>query len=153
MGFITANTKRMVIDATGNINISKQIVSYNGTSTWANGIPAIVGGYSNNGLTGAMQYNLFTPVSTGLFRVSIYVMGTAGTGTIAVGFRYTDPGFPGANTNWIRDAAGGLVLYAGDPGQGSFTIRDQAGQPIQFFVVVESGSLTYDVMATVEQLL
>jgi len=154
IGFITANVKRMLIDTAGNINISKKITAYNGIPTVGNGVPSIVASVNQTGATGSFILPLFTPASTGLFRVSVYLICTSVPGELEAGVYYTEPTQPVTQQLSLRDNNfDNIISCLDDPAWGTFVVRNQGGKPIEFSAGPITGSPTFDFMVTVEQLL
>ena len=95
LDFYTNYVPRLQITNYGSFLLNGPIASYNGTPTYANGVPAIVLQFQNSSSGSGSPYsNLYTPTNDGVFRVTLFqeCTATSGGGTIfAPSFIWTLP--------------------------------------------------------------
>ena len=89
---------------------------------------------------------VFTPTADGVYRVSVYISATAGTGS-----GNGQVGFVDDSEN-AQSLTTFLGFFVGAPGSFSFPIKAKANHPITIGTYSVSSSLTYNVYVVVESL-
>lgn len=146
-----------ITTGTGSIDFGDKIKTYNAIATVSNGVPSILGTQDLTGQTAAKAATtIYTPVATGLFRVSIYLQVTTAASTssvlggatgVVITYNDGDGNVAQSNTAALSTTAGAIAITSATNTtatnlEGTMVIYARTGVAIQYAIGYTSVGIT-----------